>query len=278
MRIEKNLPIILAVGGLDPTGAAGILMDALAARSVGAHAAAVLTVDTLQDGERFLSARAKDGATVRAAVEAMLQSLSIGAIKTGALGTAEIVEVVADLAERPGMPPLVLDPVIASTSGGALLDEDGVRVLRNRLLGRVALVTPNLAEAEILTGGRVEDISGMRRAAARLVELGAGAALVKGGHLEGRKIADVFFDRLGREKVFEADRSGDYEVRGTGCALASMIAGLLAWGRDLLYAATEARAKLSRAIIEAVEIGPGPRVLGLFTSAEMVQSNEHGSD
>jgi hydroxymethylpyrimidine/phosphomethylpyrimidine kinase len=273
-----TLSAILTIGGLDPTGGAGILVDAAAARCVGVHTAAVLTVSTVQDGNRFISAEAAEASSVRSAMEAVLGSVKIGAIKTGALGSADIVGVVAEYARRKATPPVVVDPVVASTTGGALLDDKGVRLLRDELLRNACLVTPNLGEAEILTLEKIEDVSGMLGAARRLIDIGAGAALIKGGHLESQNIADVFVDRRGREKIFHAERHAQTEVRGTGCALASMIAGLIAKGHDVLEAVAMARPILSRAILEAREIGPGPRILGLCTNLEIVQSNEHGSD
>ncbi|MCP4602258.1 MAG: hydroxymethylpyrimidine/phosphomethylpyrimidine kinase [Proteobacteria bacterium] len=254
-------PSIVALGGLDPTGGAGILQDVAAARAVGVHGAAVLALSTVQDGKNFKASHCEKADSVRIALETVLQGVEIGAIKTGAMGNAEIVEVVADLADTPYFPCLVVDPVMRSTTQGTLLDDEGVTMLRDRLLPVAVLVTPNLAEARILTDSEVSDINGMRMAGMRLVELGARAALIKGGHLMGDEIADVFVNQQGEVHVFKSERHAAGDVRGTGCALASLIAGLLARGYALFDAIKSARTILLKAIHGSTRIGTGPRVL-----------------
>lgn len=253
---------VLVLGGLDPYGGAGILLDSSAARATGAHVAAVLTVATVQDAHRFIGAQNENPSVVRDTMERMLAALRVGAVKTGALGNREVVDVVCDMADRSGFPPLVVDPVMRSTTGGVLLDEGGVRALRDRLLPRAALVTPNLAEAGVLTGTSIEDVDGMVGAARRIRELGVGAVLVKGGHLPSGDIIDVFVDNAGEETLFPAQIRYPYEVRGTGCALASLISGFLATGNPLDDAVVRAREFLGRLMGDAVSVGPGPRVLG----------------
>ena len=252
---------VLAVGGLDPSGGAGVLMDAVAARAAGAHAAAVVAVDTVQDARRLFSSEPREADEVVRAMDAVKMGVRLFAAKTGALGNRKIVEAVARFVDQGDGLPLVLDPVFASTSGGVLLDDQGVEALRDLLVQRALLVTPNLEEARRLTGMDVADIQGMRRAAGALVEMGARAALVKGGHLLGEGMADVLALRDGKARVFEDERIPGGNVRGTGCALASMIAGFLAQGRELQAAVQEARALLGRAMEAAEEIGPGHRVL-----------------
>ncbi len=253
---------MLAVGGLDPTGGAGILLDVAAARAVQVHGSAVLAVSTIQDGEHFMASRCEEAGSVRAAMEVIHKSVDVGAVKTGALGNAEIVETVADLARSPSFPPLIVDPVIHSTTQGALLDDEGTKILRDRLISAATLITPNLAEASILIETEVSDIDGMRLAGMGLVELGAQAALIKGGHLVGDEIADVFVDRQGNTRIFTCEQRALFEVRGTGCALASLIAGLIAKGYALLDAVESARQILQKAIQGARHFGKGPRMLG----------------
>ncbi len=261
MADKSTKPTILALGGLDPTGGAGIILDCAAAQALEVHSAAVLTVMTIQDGERFFSARPEPSEVVQETTERMLSQFEIGAVKTGALGSASIVETIARLADRPSFPPLVVDPVIYSTTGGSLLCDQGVTGLRDQLIPAATLVTPNLAEAEILTGQQVQDEKSMVLAATRLVEMGAGAALVKGGHLNTNDIADVFVDSSGDETIFPVRRLDRKEVRGTGCALASLIAALLAGGHPLKRAVLRAQQKLHEAIRNARPIGNGPAIL-----------------
>jgi hydroxymethylpyrimidine/phosphomethylpyrimidine kinase len=258
----RTRPTVLAIGGLDPSGGAGLVIDTAAIRSVGAHGAGVIAVATVQSGRFFVSATPSPASAVTAAVSHVLASQNVRAVKIGALGDAAVVEAVSALAARPGFPPMVVDPVLASTSGGALVDAAGYAALLDRLLPLAAIVTPNMAEAAALSASPVTGIDEMLRAAARILELGCEAVLVKGGHLDGAQVADVFVDRTGRRCVFREARIDVGEVRGTGCALAAMIAGYLALGRDLEAAVALARAELRRAISTAYAVGDGPRVLG----------------
>jgi hydroxymethylpyrimidine/phosphomethylpyrimidine kinase len=260
-------PTVLAIGGLDPSGGAGLLVDTAAVRSVGAHGAVVVAVATIQTGRAFVSATPSPASAVSAAVSHVLASHEVRAVKIGALGDAAVVAAVSALAARPGFPPTVVDPVLASTSGGALVDAAGYAALRDRLLPLAEIVTPNMAEAAALSASPVTGVDEMLRAAARILELGCKAVLVKGGHLDGAQVADVFADRMGRRCVFREARIDVAEVRGTGCALAAMIAGYLALGRDLEAAVALARAALRRAISAAYAVGGGPRVLGFGGSA-----------
>jgi hydroxymethylpyrimidine/phosphomethylpyrimidine kinase len=256
---QKNT--VLTVGGLDPTGAAGILLDVAAIRSVGVHGAAVIAVSTVQDGRRFISSKPENTEDVRSAIERILESLRVRAVKTGALGSRELVDMLALLAAKPGFPPLVVDPVIRSTTGGVLLDDRGVSTLRERLLPKVTLVTPNIFEAEILSGQEITTLVEMKTAAKRIIELGAKAVLVKGGHLEGTELKDVFLDHYGMEKVFASKRIGSNDVRGTGCALASLVAAHLGKGQKLIDAVDMSRNILRKAIEHAKPIDKGPPIL-----------------
>jgi hydroxymethylpyrimidine/phosphomethylpyrimidine kinase len=260
---DRFVPTALAVGGLDPSGGAGVLADAAAFRAVGAHPAAVVAVSTVQSGRAFGGASPSDAGAVAAAIEAVLAAQDVRAVKTGALGSAALVEVVARLAARPGAPPFVVDPVLASTTGGALIDEAGGAALRERLLPVAALITPNLPEAAALTGIPVEGIDGMLRAADALLARGCRAVLVKGGHLAGDEVVDVFAGASGARRIFREARLPGGEVRGTGCALASFIAGFLALGRGLDEAVALGRESLREALAGARRIGDGPRVLDL---------------
>ncbi len=252
---------MLLIGGLDPSGGAGILLDCRAARAAGVHPAAVAALRTLQDGNRFEAAFPESSKALARGVSMMMSRFRVGAIKVGALGSADNVRVVAALAAERGAP-VVLDPVLASTSRGALLSPEAVEVMRQTLLPEVALVTPNLDEAGILTGMSVGDLPAMREAARRLLDLGAAAALVKGGHLSG-DAADLLLDRAGTEQVFRAERASS-DVRGTGCALATLTASFLAQGASMAEAVERAKTVLTRAIAGAYRVGEGPAMLGEF--------------
>jgi hydroxymethylpyrimidine/phosphomethylpyrimidine kinase len=256
-------PTVLAVGGLDPSGGAGLAVDLAAIRAAGAHGAAVLAVSTVQTGERFSASVPERAQAVVAAVESVLGSQDVRAVKTGALGDGAVAAAISEFAGRAGFPPLVVDPVLASTTGGALLDAAGAAVLRDRLIPRAALVTPNLAEAAALSGELVADVDGMRRAAAAILGLGCRAVLVKGGHLAGGAVVDVLATRAGTERLFHDPRLDVGEVRGTGCALAALIAAHLALGADLDDAVERSRLLLRAAMGRSYAVGPGPRILDL---------------
>ncbi len=252
---------VLAIGGLDPTGGAGILIDQVACRAGGAHGAAIIATSTVQNGEQFFSAAAHSAAEIGRTARAVLETLEVGAIKTGALGRAEQVIAVARLAADHPSLPLVIDPVLHSTSGGELLDSDGRRALLDHLLPLAALVTPNLAEASALSRIEATDVETMRQSAVRLIDRGARAVLIKGGHLIAGDPTDLFYDHRGNAQLFSSKRQAVGEIRGTGCALASLIAAGLARGEPLVQAIERARAILQTAIANAYPVGSGPRVL-----------------
>jgi hydroxymethylpyrimidine/phosphomethylpyrimidine kinase len=261
MRALPEIRTVLAVGGLDPSGGAGLLLDAAAIRSLGLHAAAVATVLTVQDGRRFVAARVEEPRRVAEAIRGVLESADVGAVKTGALGNEAIVEALAELASAPGFPPLVVDPVVRSTSGGELLDARGVDRLRARLLPLATLITPNSIEAGILAGVEIRDARDADRAAGRLLDLGARAVLLKGGHLPGSEVRDLLVLSDGPGLDLRCERSLVAEARGTGCALAALIAGEIALGVALPRAVEVARAGLLEALGRAARIGSGPAIL-----------------
>jgi len=227
---------------------------------MGMHCAAVCSLDTVQDGASFRSSTPASVKRVSMAIESVLEVQDVRAIKVGALGREEMVMLVAGMAARDGSPRLVVDPVMESSSGGELLDEGGIAAMRDHLIPVAGVVTPNLSEASRLLGEPVEDLEAMRSAAERIVEMGAGAALVKGGHLEGDP-RDVLAIRGEKTEVMTGARLGNGDVRGTGCALASMIACGIAAGRGSAQAVRDARIRLRRAIGDSYSAGTGPRFL-----------------
>ena len=255
------LPVALTIAGSDPTGGAGIQADLATFGAFGIHGASVVTALTAQDtrGVRRVIPVAPD--VVRDQLDAVLGDLAVAAAKTGMLHDAEIVRGVAERLETHPLRRLVVDPVIVSTSGQALLDSAGVDALRDRLLPLAALVTPNLHEAEVLTGRPVRALGDMREAARALVGLGARAALVKGGHLSGDAV-DVLHD--GRDlHELAAPRISAGPLHGTGCALSAAITAELAVGRDIVEAVGAAKRFVTGAIERARPVGHGARVLDL---------------
>jgi hydroxymethylpyrimidine kinase/phosphomethylpyrimidine kinase len=245
---------VLIIAGSDSGGGAGIQADLKAAAALGAHAMTVITALTAQNTKEVRAVRPTPLDFVEQQFAAVAEDIGMDAVKTGMLHSAELVELVAKLLSLTKVP-VVVDPVMVSKGGGVLLDPQALEALKLLLLPRATLVTPNLDEAEALLGREVRNRSAMEDAAAELVALGAGAALVKGGHLEGEP-GDLLFD--GRQSLFfSAPRIDTPHTHGTGCTLASAIASLLAQGWELAPAVERARLLVRRAIAGGLVLGHG---------------------
>jgi hydroxymethylpyrimidine/phosphomethylpyrimidine kinase len=211
-----------------------------------------VTALTAQDRRRVRAIAEVAPAFVAQQLDAVLDDLEVRAAKTGMLHRARVIDaVVARLRARP-LPHLVVDPVMVATSGDPLLEPEGIAALRERLLPLATLITPNLREAEVLTGRAVTTVVEMREAARALVALGARAALVKGGHLAGDAV-DVLYDGRGFRELGAPRREGR-RLHGTGCVLSAAITAGLARGSDLAEAVAEAKRHVTRAI-EAAPAG-----------------------
>jgi hydroxymethylpyrimidine/phosphomethylpyrimidine kinase len=247
---------VLAIGGSDSGGGAGIQADLKTVLALGAHGASAITAVTVQDTVRVHAVHALPPALVAAQVACVLADPGADAVKTGMLvDAATIGAVVAVLEGQGAAVPLVVDPVLAATSGEGLLRDDAVAALTG-LFRRAALVTPNVPEAARLTGVAIGCVDDMRRAAAVLLGLGAGAVLVKGGHLDGDEVTDVLA-MSGRAVVFRHWRVATRHDHGTGCTLAAACAAGLAQGMELEAAVARARAYVRLALAEAPELGAG---------------------
>jgi hydroxymethylpyrimidine/phosphomethylpyrimidine kinase len=243
-------PIALTIAGSDPSGGAGIQADLKTFHQFGVYGEAVIALLTVQNTVRVARVVVMPPALVLEQLAAVLEDIPPGAAKTGALGSAEMVAAVARAAEDFQFP-LVVDPVMVSKHGLSLLLDAAVAAVRELLLPRAFLITPNVPEAEALTGLRIHSLDEMRLAACRLRELGARAVLIKGGHLEGDAI-DILFDGA-QWHEFPAPRVATPHTHGTGCTYSAAITAGLA--RGLPLAAAVARAK--RFIHEAILTNPG---------------------
>ena len=253
---------VLIIAGSDPSGGAGIEADIKTVTALGAYAMTAITAVTVQNTAGITEIHGIPAAFVGQQLYTLLGDIAAEAIKIGMLGSAEMVNVVAlALKESAAGIPLVLDPVLASTSGTALLDPDGLDRLKSTLLPMASLVTPNLDEAAALTGRQVRTLDEMKRAAAALVEMGARAALVTGGHLAGERLFDVLLEAQGR-RIFEDRRLDSRNTHGTGCTLSTAIATELAGGKPLAEAVASAREFVRRAIVAAPDLGSGRGPLG----------------
>ncbi|HUC63468.1 MAG TPA: bifunctional hydroxymethylpyrimidine kinase/phosphomethylpyrimidine kinase [Alphaproteobacteria bacterium] len=248
---------VLIVAGSDSGGGAGIQADIKTVTALGAYAETALTAVTAQDTLAVHAIEPVSPALVARQIEVVLNDPGADAVKTGMLATGAIAAATADALERAKFQgPIVVDPVMAATSGTRLLDDDALEILKRRLIARAALVTPNIPEAERLLGRKIPDVGAMERAARDLLAFGARAVLLKGGHLEGPNAVDVLATE-GRVERFESPRLESRNTHGTGCTLASAIATGLAQGLDLVESIARARAYVREAIRTAPGFGRG---------------------
>jgi hydroxymethylpyrimidine/phosphomethylpyrimidine kinase len=252
---------VLIVAGSDSGGGAGIQADIKTVTMLGGYAATAVTALTAQDTRGVHGVFPVPAEFVRQQIGCVLDDLGADAIKTGMLGDAPTIGVVAEAMASVPAVPLVLDPVMVAKGGHRLLAETAVAALRERLLPLAAVVTPNVPEAEALTGRPVRQVEEMEAAAQRLLETGARAVLVKGGHLPGETVVDVLATASGVVR-FEATRLDTRHTHGTGCTLAAGIAAGLAQGMTLEASVRRARAYLLAAMMAAPGLGSGHGPLG----------------
>jgi hydroxymethylpyrimidine kinase/phosphomethylpyrimidine kinase len=272
-KTSGSLPIALSIAGLDPSGGAGVLADVRTFAAFACFPTAAITSLTFQNTTGVSGALHQSAATVRAQVLPIVADFSIAGAKTGMLPTREVIGEVARLFKETDLPAPVVDPVMRATSGDDLIDDDAVGCLIADLFPIAALVTPNIPEAERLTGLSIIDEQTMRTAAQRIRELGARAVLLKGGHLLSQRRAlksgpqperleaiDVF-DENGSVTILRAELIGGGEVHGSGCTLSAAIAACLARGMSLAEAVETAKRFITNAIRNAPAIGHGSRPL-----------------
>jgi hydroxymethylpyrimidine/phosphomethylpyrimidine kinase len=256
----------LTIAGSDSGGGAGIQADLKTFAAHGVFGTSAITAVTAQNtlGVTMIEVLSPD--MVRAQITAVATDLFPAATKIGMLASAAIVSAVAASLDEHGLPHVVLDTVMIAKSRARLLDASAVEALRLELLPRAEIVTPNIPEAEALTGLSISSVADLRRAARMLVDqLGAHAAVVKGGHLEGPPI-DVFVEGADLHEL-PADRIDTPHTHGTGCTFAAAIAARLALGDDLLTAVRAAKRYVTRAIAHAPGLGAGHGPLQHFPPA-----------
>ena len=258
------MPIALTIAGSDPSGGAGIQADLKTFAAFGVYGASAITAITVQSTRGVESATPLEADLVTAQIEEVAGDLAIDATKIGMLATAAIVEAVAATIKELELPLVVVDPVLVSTSGTRLLDDDGVRALCTELLPVARVVTPNVPEAEALTGMRVDSLAAARDAARRLHKMGAAAVIVTGGHGEWEQdVVDLLFDGHQFHEL-RTTRVRARETHGTGCTFASAVAAGLALGQPLAEAAASAQQYVAGAIAHAPGIGHGRGPLNHF--------------
>lgn len=257
--------VALTIAGSDSGGGAGIQADLKTFHAYGVFGTSAITAITAQNTTGVRTVHAIPVDVVRAQIRAVAEDFDVQAVKSGMLATRSLVRVIAEELRAAQIANYVLDPVMVATSGDRLLDDNAVAAINTSLLPLCAVVTPNLDEARILTQLPVADEDGMREAAHHLVDRGARAALVKGGHLPGDKAIDVLYD--GKDyRRYERPRIETTSTHGTGCTLSAAIAAGLALGWKLEKAVAAALDFVHAAIASAPGLGHGNGPLNHFTA------------
>jgi hydroxymethylpyrimidine/phosphomethylpyrimidine kinase len=247
-------PILLTIAGFDPSCGAGTAADLKTFAAHGCYGVAAITSLTVQNTQGVDTVHNTPSVELRAQLEALAKDCDIAAVKIGMLGNRGNAVVVAEFLDAHKFAHVVLDPVMKSSSGAELLDAGGLKFVATELLKRASVITPNVSEAEILTGLTIKDVADMEAAAQKLVEMGARAVIVKGGHMD--RAVDVLLD--GNEIVqLSGERIKTENTHGTGCAFAAALAAQLASARCLVEAATLAKAYVTKAIEKGYPIGKG---------------------
>jgi len=250
----KTPPVVLTIAGFDPSGGAGITADIKTIAAHGCYGAACVTALTVQSTQGVRSVEAVSPSVVRTTLDELARDLEFAAVKIGMLGTADIVEAVADFLKEHLVGNIVLDPILKSSSGARLLEAGGEQQFRERLLPQVRVVTPNINEAEALTGIAVREPEDMIRAAGRLHELGPEVVVVTGGHLA---LPVDLLSVAGQVEEFPTEKIESRSTHGTGCAFSTALACQLAWGRSIRDAVAAAQAYVRGAILGAYPLGRG---------------------
>lgn len=256
MEVQPSVASVLTIAGSDSGGGAGIQADLKTFAAYGVHGLSAISALTAQNTRGVRAVHVPPAAFLRAQIDALFEDFDIRAVKLGMLATAELIHTVADALEAYDVSHLVLDPVMVATSGARLLETDALAALRTRLLPRATLVTPNLPEAEWMLGFAIDSDAAAERAIASLLEQGARAVLLKGGH---RVEGEFIVDRLGRgqERTSFVHKRLPLEGHGTGCTLASAIAAGMARGVPLLEACSDATDYVHGALEAAYRPGMG---------------------
>ncbi|HET6646459.1 MAG TPA: bifunctional hydroxymethylpyrimidine kinase/phosphomethylpyrimidine kinase [Pyrinomonadaceae bacterium] len=254
--------VALTIAGLDPSGGAGVIADVRTFAAFGCFATAAITSLTFQNTTGVFGAVNQTPETVRAQVLPIVEDFKVACAKTGMLPTREIISEVARLFRETALPAPVVDPVMRATSGDDLIDDDAVESLISELFPLAVVITPNIPEAERLTGLTITNEPAMRVAAMIIRGMGARAVLIKGGHLAGieRNAIDVL-DNEGLITVFADEMIAGGEVHGSGCTLSAAIAAGLGNGQDLEEAIRSAKSFVTESIRHSPRLGRGARPL-----------------
>lgn len=269
-------PSVITIAGSDSGGGAGIQADLKTFSALGCYGTSAITAITVQNTLGVTGIHQVPASVVGAQIKSVMDDIAPAAIKIGMVHSAALAaEIAFTLASYPGTP-VIFDPVMVATSGDQLIEGNTLATLKTTLFPMATLLTPNLDEAGLMVGRKISSLDEMRMAAKEILETGCFAVLLKGGHLKGEKVYDVYADRNGREKTFESVYIASENVHGTGCTLSSAIAAFIALGEELEEAVTQAREYVFNAILKGknVTTGKGHGPLNHFFNPQKLQLHE----
>ncbi len=253
----KTYPVVLTIAGSDSSGGAGIQADLKAMSAIGVFGTSAITAITAQNTCEVRAIQGVEPDIVRQQIEAVLDDLPCRTVKLGMLYARPTIETIAQCLSHYRLDHIVLDPVMVSTSGCRLIEEEAIEAVKSLLLPRASLVTPNIPEAEILSGLPVTNENDMHRAAGRMFEAGCQAVLIKGGHFDGAESCDLLFTPHSAPVRYTSPRIATRNTHGTGCTFSSAIASYLALGEELPEAIARAKKYLSRALEAGADVSIG---------------------
>jgi len=271
-------PSVLTIAGSDSGGGAGIQADLKTFSALGCYGTSAITAVTVQNTMGVTSIHHIPATVVQAQIEAVMDDIEPAAIKIGMVHSAALALAIHKALQLYPDVPVIFDPVMVATSGAQLIEEDTLTTFRKTLFPITTLLTPNLDEAAKLISKSINELSDMRAAATEILETGCFAVLLKGGHLKGPLVYDVYRDKNGQELIFESVLIKTENVHGTGCTLSSAIAAHLSLGYDLQKAIYLSRIYVFNAIKEGskVKTGQGHGPLNHFFNPQKLHLNEMG--
>jgi hydroxymethylpyrimidine/phosphomethylpyrimidine kinase len=252
---KKQLPVVLSIAGHDPSSGAGITADIKTIAAHGCYGVTCVTALTVQSTRGVKRVDPVEGQLITETLEQLMGDLDIAAVKIGMLGSAEAAKSVAALLKRHWLKFVVLDPIVRSSSGAELISREGLAVLKDRILSRVYVTTPNIDEAAALTGLNVTTLDEMQLATVRLHEMGARNVIITGGHIDPPN--DLLSQERKKPIILSGHKIPGHSTHGTGCAFSTALACNLALGNDLTTAAKAAKRFVEAALRKAPALGKG---------------------
>jgi hydroxymethylpyrimidine/phosphomethylpyrimidine kinase len=253
--MPQTPPVVLTIAGFDPSSGAGVTADIKTIAAHGCYGVSAITALTVQSTQGVKAVIPVETNLLIETLKDLAQDCQVSAVHVGMLGSSEAATAVSKFLEHAKLPNVVIDTVVASSTGTGLLEEAGVRVLKDRLIGQSAVITPNVDEATALTGIAIAEVDDMKEAASRLHEMGAKAVVITGGHLE--KAIDLLSLKDQYVQIFRSDKLDSPNTHGTGCAFSTAIACQLAFERSLSTAVLLAKSYVTAAITSGYAIGKG---------------------